>query len=246
MSTPLLDPAGNPISQEDLLGYGRSGVVVLQDGMAVKMPLRYLDSTDDDVAINTTVIQREQEAYQRLKECDGAVPYISFSQTTTQLALMKNGDLRSYLSRNQPSKALQLSWFRQMAHALCDIHGRSVIVADIACRNLLLDSTLAIKFCDFTESTIMPPDTDMETADDNGYSIQTDIGQLGKVIYEVVSGEHCEFDLHENDVSRATLPRRETLPSTEEIWLGPIIEKCWTWNGYKNAAHLAEALDAVS
>jgi hypothetical protein len=75
-----------------------------------------------------------------------------------------------------------------MAHALCNIHDRSVIVADIACRNLLLDSTLAIKFCDFTESTIMPQDTDMEFADDNGYSIQTVIGQLGKVIYEVVSG----------------------------------------------------------
>jgi serine/threonine protein kinase len=246
MSTPLLDPAGNPIFEEDLLGYGRSGAVVLRDGMAVKMPLRFWDSTDDDVDINIMVIQREQEVYRRLQQCDGVLSYISFSETTTQLALMKNGDLRSYLSQNQPSKALQLSWFRQMAHALCNIHDRSVIVADIACQNLLLDSTLAIKFCDFTESTIMPQNTDMETADDNGYSIQTDIGQLGKVIYEVVSGEHCEFELHENDVSRATWPRRETLPSTEEIWLGPIIEKCWTWNGFKDAARLAEALDAVS
>ncbi|GFF94336.1 kinase-like protein [Aspergillus lentulus] len=210
------------------------------------MPLRYLDSSDDDVDINIMVIQREQEVYRRLQQCDGVLPYISFSDTTTQLALMKNGDLRSYLLQNQPTKTMQLSWFRQMAHALCNIHDRSVIVADIACRNLLLDSTLAIKFCDFTESTIMPQDTDMETADDNGYSIQTDIGQLGKVIYEVVTGEHCTFDLHENYVSRATWPRRESLPSTEEIWLGPIIEKCWAWSGFKDAARLAEALDAVS
>lgn len=100
MSTPLLDPGGNPIFQDDLLGYGRSGVVVLQNGMAVKMPLRYLDSSDDDVDINIMVIQREQEVYRRLQQCDGVLPYISFSDTTTQLALMKNGDLRSYLLQN--------------------------------------------------------------------------------------------------------------------------------------------------
>lgn len=62
-----------------------------------------------------------------------------------------------------------------MALALLHIHDCSVIVADIACWNILLDLDLSIKFCDFTELTIMPPDTNMETDDDNGYSIYTDI-----------------------------------------------------------------------
>lgn len=88
-----------------------------------------------------------------------------------------------------------------MALALSHIHDRSVIVADIACRNILLDSDLSIKFCDFTESTIMPPDTNMETDDDNRYSIHTDIGQLGKVFYKVITGRDCGFNLHENDIS---------------------------------------------
>lgn len=35
----------------------------------------------------------------------------------------------------------------------------------------------------------------MENAEDDGYSIQTDIGQLGAVIYEVVTGNKCEFNL---------------------------------------------------
>jgi hypothetical protein len=43
-----------------------------------------------------------------------------------------------------------------MAHALCHIYDRSVIVADIACRNRLLGSTLAIEFCNATESMVIP------------------------------------------------------------------------------------------
>ncbi|KAL1987063.1 hypothetical protein VTN96DRAFT_4937 [Rasamsonia emersonii] len=196
--------------------------------IAVKMPIRYKSSTDDDVQVNIEVIQREQDVYRRLGQCDDVVPYISFSETTTELAFMENGDLRTYLTKNRPppSKSLQLS--RQMARTLVRIHDRRVIVADIASRNFLLASDLSVKFCDFTESSIMPPHIDMETADDNGYSIQTDIGQLGAVMYEVVTGERCEFDLFQDQEasSHATWPRGETLPSTENIWLGPIIEKC--------------------
>ncbi|KAL4910273.1 hypothetical protein BDW74DRAFT_173729 [Aspergillus multicolor] len=214
--------------------------------MAVKLPLRYSYTSDDEVAENVTVIRREQEVYHHLGQCEGVVPHISSSEETTQLVFMENGDLRSYLSKKKkPPRSLQLLWFRQMAMALSRIHNRSVIAADIACRNLLLDSDLSIKFCDFTESTIMPPGADMETDDDNGYSIHTDIGQLGKVIYEVVSGKDCAFDLHENDASRAKLPRRETLPSTEGIWLGSIIEKCWTPGAYRNAGELLKELDDV-
>lgn len=210
------------------------------------MPLRYSSTSDDEVAENATVIQRGQTVYSHLGQCEGVVPYISFCEKTTQLAFMRNGDLRSCLSRKKPPRSLQLSWLRQMAHALSHIHDRSVIVADIACRNILLDSDLSVKFCDFTESTVMPPDTDMETDDDNGYSIQTDIGQLGRVFYEVATGKDCEFNLHENDASRATLPRRDIHPSTQGIWLGSIIEKCWMPSVYRTAKKLMEELDTVS
>ncbi|KAL4934871.1 hypothetical protein BDV06DRAFT_146411 [Aspergillus oleicola] len=225
MITPFLDPSGNPIPEEQLLGYGRSGVVILQDKMAIKLPLRYSYTSDDEVTENTMVLRREQDVYNCLGKCEGVVPYISLLGESTQLAFMENGDLRSYLSRTKPPKSLQLAWFRQMAFALSCIHDRSVIVADIACRNILLDSDLSIKFCDFTESTIMP---------------------LGRVIYEVITGKDCGFDLHKNGVSRATLPRRETLPSTQGIWLGSIIEKCWIPGAYRNANDLKEELDAVS
>lgn len=159
---------------------------------------------------------------------------------------MENRDLCLYISRKRPLKTLQLLWFRQMALALSHIHDCSVIVADIACWNILLDSDLSIKFCDFTESTIMPLDTNMETDDDNRYSIYTDIGQLGKVFYEVITRRDCGFNLHENNTSRAILLQRDTLLSTEDIWLGLIIEKCWTPGAYRNASSLVEDLDTVA
>ncbi|EEP82290.1 predicted protein [Uncinocarpus reesii 1704] len=120
-------------------------------------------------------------------------------------------DLRSYLSQNQPSNYRQLSWFRQMARALAQIHDRRIIVVDIASHNFLLDSDLSVKFCDFTESTKLPLDACMETADDGGYTVRTDIGQLGAVMYEVLTKQRCEFDIFKDvpsDISHGSWPRR--------------------------------------
>jgi hypothetical protein len=43
----------------------------------------------------------------------------------------------------------------------------------------------------------MPLNTDMQAADKNGFSIYSDIGQLGAVVYEVATGELYKFDLLE-------------------------------------------------
>lgn len=119
---------------------------------------------------------------------------------------------------------------RQMAQSLVGIHDRRVIVVDIAARNFLVATDRAIKFSDFTGSSLIELDNDMQTADDNGYSIYTDIGQLGAVTYEVTTGKECHFALCKGLLqgpATALYPRRESLPSTDGIWLGPIIEKCW-------------------
>ena len=134
-----------------------------------------------------------------------------------------------------------------MARALAQIHDRRVLVADIATRNFLLDTKLSVKFCDFTESTSLPLDSHMETVDDEGFNIYTDIGQLGAVMYEVVTGEHCEFDLFKNedvsDSGRAVWPRRGDLPCVQGIWLGEVMEKCWSERAFQNAHDLANQLE---
>lgn len=92
MSSPFLDLEGNSIRGEQIVGYGGSGIVILNDHqLAVKIPLRYRSSTDDDVDVNIEAIQREQDVYRRLDRCDGVVPCISFSETAIQLALWRMG-----------------------------------------------------------------------------------------------------------------------------------------------------------
>ncbi|KXG52835.1 uncharacterized protein PGRI_080910 [Penicillium griseofulvum] len=189
-----VDAVGS-FSQEQILGIGRTGLVVRQEQLAIKLPLKWSTSSDEEVEANIESLQHEQSIYKRLGKCDGVVPFLSCSETATTLLLMENGDLRSYLKQNKVSKYLQLSWFRVMARTLAYIHERRIIVADIASRNFLLDSGLSIKFCDFTESIKLPLDTSMEKADFGGNSIRTDIGQLGSVMYEVIVGEKCEFDI---------------------------------------------------
>ncbi|PWY83764.1 TKL protein kinase [Aspergillus sclerotioniger CBS 115572] len=210
--------------------------------------MRWSRSSDEEVEANIASIQHEQAIYRRLGRYNGIVPCLCFSDTSTELRIMENGDLQSYLYRNKPPKSLQLSWFRTMARTLAYIHAQKVIVADIASRNFVLDSDLSIKMCDFTEAIDMPLDTCMENAGFGGYSVQTDIGQLGAVMYEVVVGEKCEFDIFEGvpvEASRGVWPRREELPSTEGLWVGLIIERCWTEGAFCTAYDLRRALEAV-
>lgn len=245
-----IKPVGS-FPPDQILGIGRTGIVVRHDDKtAVKFPIRWEDSSDDQVQANIEDIQREQSVYQRLNNCQGVVHCFGFDEASIQLQFFTKGDLRTYLVKNRPSKALQLRWFREMAQTLARIHDHFVIVVDIASRNILVDSDLSVKFCDFTEATKFPLGTRMETAEDDGYSIQTDIGQLGAVIYEVVTGKKCEFDLFKDadplNVSSASWPRRDDLPELQNIWLGEIIEKCWTKGAFLDARDLLDALESVS
>ena len=206
MSSPrnvvLRQPDGSRL-QGTIIGIGRTGVVVRRDNTAVKLPLRYcevgqsnacVDRYNTDAEICYECIQREKLVYKRLGEHESIVPCLDLSGVGITMALM-NGNLRDYLNRHRPPKSIQLGWFRDMARGLIYIHDLRVIVADIAARNFLLSSDLTIKFSDFTESTILPLDTDMQMADDAGYSIFTDIGQLGAVMYETIMEQSCDFDL---------------------------------------------------
>ncbi|KAJ5370030.1 uncharacterized protein N7496_006122 [Penicillium cataractarum] len=253
MSSPFLNIQGDPIPPEQVLGSGASAVVLLQNNVAVKTPLRYLWSSDFDVRANTESLRREQSIYSRLQcpedeRSDGVVRCIGFSAEATQLAYMVNGDLRTYLAERRPSYQLQLTWFREMARTLSYIHDRRVLVADIASRNFLLDSDLSLKLCDFSEASLFPLDSNMDAVDDNGFTTQIDIGLLGAVMYEIVTGNKCEVDLFKDNSltdGRAYWPERKSLPITEDIWLGGVIEGCWDGK-FRSAHSLLQALNVVA
>ncbi|OOG00129.1 hypothetical protein ASPCADRAFT_28032, partial [Aspergillus carbonarius ITEM 5010] len=249
---PFLDLRGDSIPQEQVLGCGSSAVVLLQEGVAVKIPLRYLWSSDSDVEVNLQSVRHEQDIYRRLQSVrdarsKGIVSCIGVTAESTQLAYMAQGDLRTYLQRHRPSHELQLAWFQEMARTLGYIHDRRVLVADIATRNYLVDTDLSVKICDFSEASLLPLEANMKTVDDNGYTIQIDVGLLGTVMYEVITGQKCEIDLFQFNSptdGRAHWPERATLPSTQGLWLGWIVEGCW--DGEIRSAHsLLRALDCV-
>ncbi|KAL2852034.1 kinase-like domain-containing protein [Aspergillus pseudoustus] len=252
MCTPFLDLRGNPIPQDEVIANGSSALVLLQGGVAVRTPLRFIWTSESDVKANLYSLQREQDVYRRLEDpnddrADGVVRCLGFETEATQLAYMVNGDLHAYLAKCRPSRQQQLTWFITMARTLSFVHNKRVLVADIASRNFLLDSDLSVKLCDFSEASLLPIDSDMEAVDDNGYTIQVDIGFLGAVMYEVATGERCKIDLFKDNASgdgRAYWPERKFLPPTEGLWIGDIIEGCWN-KEFSNARRLVCALELV-
>ncbi len=72
----------------------------------------------------------------------------------------------------------------------------------------------------------------------------TDIGQLGAVMYRIVTGQECKFDMSDEG-EKPSWPQRDKLQSTTDVWLGHIIEKCWT-HGFSSADHLAEELESLA
>ncbi|BDD62129.1 hypothetical protein MAP00_007119 [Monascus purpureus] len=226
--------------------------VLTQEGVAIKIPPRYLWSSDSDVEVNLHSVRREQDVYRRLQSANdegskGIVGCIELSAESTKLAYMANGDLRAYIKEYQPSHELQLAWFREMARTLCYIHAKHVLVADIATRNFLVDTDLSVKIADFTEASLIPLESNMETVDDNGFTTQIDVGLLGAVMYEVMTGKKCEIDLFKDNSptdGRAHWPERKSLPSTQGLWLSWIIEGCWD-GGFRSSDRLLQALDSV-
>jgi hypothetical protein len=89
----------------------------------------------------------------------------------------------------------------------------------------------------------------MQTVNDSSYSIFTYIGQLGAVMFEVVTGKAYKFDLFKNQypgLATTIWPRREDLSSTENVWLSYIIEICWKRGALWNTRDLLAALESVT
>lgn len=210
---------------------------------ALKLPLRYgiigLDGTlkeDDDAMTEESyeAQERESKVYQRLAHYDDVVACLESSAAGIRLELMENGSLEEYLSKSKgsPASSLQLDWFRAMTRALSHAHQCRILAADIAIRDFLVSANLTVKQSDFNQSIILPLETDMETSSESGFSIGT-----------------CEFDLFKGlpfEPSDAIWPQRETLPSTEIIWIGPIVERCWTKSSFRSADELLDCLNLIT
>jgi len=162
------------------------------------------------------------------------------------MEIADKGSLRSFLQKADIGKAQKLVWLKQIASALVFVHERKVIFGDVRLDNCLLDQKLHVKLSDFGNSTLMSLDWDLVGADEQGYSVQTDIGQFGALIYEITTLEGCKFDLWQGSNRKiATWPQRSSLPATEGKWLAEVMEKCWT-RGFVSVTELRDELEKCS
>ena len=235
-----------------IIAIGRTGVVVQRGSRAFKIPRKedtiecdendriYLEKSAE---IASESLMHESIVYQHLGSHDGILKVFAFAKTGLEMAFMGNGDLSDHLSRDPPISQ-RLAWIRQMASTIKYVHDKHVIIADIATRNFLVADDLSIRLCDFTESTIMSPNVDMDKAEDSGFSVLTDLGQFGAVMYEVLTGWRCRYDLfagQDESVQHPKLPDAGNLPTTDELLLGLVIRKCWN-GAYRNMNELCHDL----
>ncbi|KAL4925530.1 kinase-like domain-containing protein [Aspergillus undulatus] len=174
----------------------------------------------------------------------------TMEDTTTEpdfCSTSDGGNLREYVEQNrsQPPPHILLPWFRQMALAISQAHKNHVLVGDISSSNFLLEADNTLKMCGFSHAIIIEPGEDMDTVEKFGRSVQTDIGELGAVIYELITGREIKYDLNKGVVeNEIRLPFRQNpnLPDTDGIWCGSVIRKCWTGQ-FKNMEELVRELN---
>ncbi|OAP55654.1 hypothetical protein AYL99_09806 [Fonsecaea erecta] len=167
------------------LGLGASGLVVEQGPYAVKLPVLSRDAEEDEDGVPLKVYSLTPKK----GEYDDRAIAVEHIQTE------KANHMTTRQPQWDPTRQMQLSWFTKLAHTLVYVHERRVIVSDIRLDNFLLDESLAIRFCDFGNAEAMPLDWDLEGSDKYGYSISSDLGQFGAVMYEVITGRKCAYDL---------------------------------------------------
>ncbi|KIW39695.1 uncharacterized protein PV06_08285 [Exophiala oligosperma] len=199
------------IVKEEVIGVGGAGIVVNRGGYAFKIPrisklveidgvpvhdriLNHNEDSYNELAVAVTSFRHEKAIYKRLGDRPGIIRCynVDSEEPSIQMPLM-NGDLRQYLSDFRPERTVQLSWFIQLARAMAFAHTKGVILCDLRLDNIVYDD----KLIDFSESSLMHPEWDLKGCYKYGFSILTDIGQFGAVMFEITTGQRCSFDIYE-------------------------------------------------
>lgn len=236
MSYPDLPEPGF-IAKGELIGGGRSGIVELSDGYAVKTPWPGEDGSEsrDD-------IQLEARAYERIAEKLGShirfVKVIAFDrdQHTLTMEYMVNGTLRQYLQSNTQdiTRHQRYLWIQAMAEGLDLLHTLAIIHCDLKPSNLFLDDKLELKIADFgccsmdqsessagTDARFYPPRPSWNSP----VSIDDDLFALGSCIYEVLTGAAPFEDILSPQAR--TLARLRQLPDLTGLEFRHVIRDCW-------------------
>ncbi|PYI30275.1 hypothetical protein BP00DRAFT_457975 [Aspergillus indologenus CBS 114.80] len=240
----------------ELIGLGRVGRVMRFGDIAVKtaniwaVPKGATETTiislEQMTELNKESLKHEGHVYCHLGQVPGVIEPYQVSDTEIRMPYLRQGSLSRYLRvhRDSVDNMRRLQWLQEAAHIIRRVHERRVLVADIATRNFLLDENLSLQMCDFTESVIVADDEDLaDFVSEDFVSVKSDVARFGSMMYEVISGNRCEFyvipdietDLDDDPESKTfkAWPAADRLPDTNDVFLGEIIWRCWVRDGFK-------------
>lgn len=231
--------------KQPIFAFGGSGIVLLENNHALKLPRisRVVEGTGplpDHVSLEPAegnwdergacvhAILAEKNVYARLGQHRHIIRCYNTDcdEPVLRLEYAPRGTLHTYLARARPDQAQICTWAEQILMFLNHCHSHNVLYNDLRLDNLLLDDDLSIKAVDFGNATVMNPNWNGSDPDDLGYSVQSDLAEFAAVLFELVTGRRCSFELL---LGEANLwPDRTMFPPTDGLWLGSVIDRCWS------------------
>lgn len=127
---------------------------------------------------------------------------------------MANGNLEEYLKSCgiSLSPSIKTRWMRDIVNTVNSIHGKKIVLLDLAPRNILVGQDQSVKLADFGNALILPMSVDLSVAQRDGFlSVQQDIFDLGWVLYSISVGKahHTPLDRRysEKDSEEQMMPQ---------------------------------------
>lgn len=175
--------------------------------------------------INRSTLVHEIQVYERLGDHKGIISCIGASEYGIELAYAKQGDLESYIEANPDLRqSVKIDWILSLTETLSYVHSRRVFVDEIALRNILVVDD-HLKLADFGQSILLPITADVNTICENDLTAMIEILHLGWIIYSIAVWQVHKYYYFNPENSH--WPNPQSLPKTDDIFCGRIIEKCW-------------------
>ena len=150
------------------------------------------------------------------------------------------GSLRDFYKTSLPDLpglVDRIRWCHQSVQGLAYIHSKEIVHNDISARNILLTSSMAIKFCDFGFSTVVGEDftggpeprySRARPLSESDSCFLDDLFGLGSLFYEILTGNLPFKDRGTSEVFRRFAAH--IFPSVECIrpeHFAGVIVNCW-------------------
>lgn len=198
----------------------------------------------------------EHTVFERLGKHPRIIEFKGKHEDGLLLEYATSGSLENYIQGRDITEGEKLRLARETAEGVAYAHGKNVLICDINVRNVLLDTELHVKLCDFqgrllgSDGRVICDGGASENAesfmprhDKDFADVHTDIFALGSTIYYIVTGHRPFPELHTIDDEEEFLSRfREgQFPYLQAEVGGNIVRKCWEGR-YSSASEVVDDL----